>query len=117
MSMAGTLRTKWSDTNFEYRNLTAVEIARDLGYTHLYKILSPVIFHPFPPTDLLALQEMFHKMITEDLNGHEYTSLLNLPDLTALTELESPEMCFPLPFLGDSCVSATCECAVILASR
>lgn len=36
-------------------------------------------------------------MIVEDLNGNWWLDKLVLPDLHALTELEVPEMVFPIP--------------------
>jgi hypothetical protein len=48
-----------------------------------------------------ALQKHFHDLIKADLAEYEYTHFLHLPDLSSLSELEVPEMWFPLPFLGD----------------
>ncbi|OXV11719.1 hypothetical protein Egran_00520 [Elaphomyces granulatus] len=95
-----TLRTRWSDPIFEYHDLTAVEIAQQMGFTQLYEALSPVIRHPIPPTTLIRLQDQFHSIIRNDLSNEDWARYLVLPDLNALTELEHPEMWFPLPFGG-----------------
>lgn len=91
------MRTRYAEPAlFPHVNLTAAEIARDLGYSHLYNILSPLIRHNVPSKALEVLQNRFHELIRDQL-GHEVTSEhLYLPELVPLTELEIPEMWFPL---------------------
>ncbi|KAF3491819.1 uncharacterized protein GIQ15_01336 [Arthroderma uncinatum] len=73
-----TLRTIYADPDeFPYPDLTPIEMARYLSYTHMYSLLQPVIRHNIPDKSLDCLQQRFH-------------------DLILLTELEEPEMRFPV---------------------
>jgi hypothetical protein len=76
--------------------MTAGEIARDLGSSYLYEILAPGIRNGVPCSTLHKLQLAFHTIIHTDLAYFEDTKHLRLPDLTPLTELDVPEMWFPL---------------------
>jgi hypothetical protein len=77
--------------------MTAAEIARDSGFTDLYNVLAPVIYHCVPSTVLATLQTRFHDLIRFDFHEstHELANL-RLPDLVVLTELKVPMMWFPL---------------------
>lgn len=94
----GTLRSRLAD-EFPHPNLTAVEIAQQLGYNHLYGVLSPVIRHPIPRSVLEQLEIRFHQLILADIAFHELSRYVVLPPLDALTELESPEMRFSTAWL------------------
>jgi hypothetical protein len=77
--------------------MTAAEIARELGFTDLYDVLAPVIYHCVPSTVLAMLQTHFHDLIRFDLRGAtQELATLRLPDLAVLTELKMPMMWFPL---------------------
>ena len=81
-----TLQTVW----------TSSEMARFLGFKHLFDVLSPVIHHSVPCATLHKLQQNFHYLIRGDLAGRPDDAHLRLPELELLTELENPEMYFPL---------------------
>lgn len=94
---AGTLRTNWTNPKeFLHRDMTAIEMAREMGYSHLYNILSPIIRHNLPPMALHCLQKQFHDIIRTDLGLQGEANDIRLPELVVLTELEVPEMWFPL---------------------
>lgn len=95
---SGLLRTTWSDENeLPYRNMTAIEMARELGYTQLFDTLAPTIYHCLPNHVLETLQNHFHYLIKIQLHSwpHEYATI-RLPELSVLTELKMPLMWFPL---------------------
>ncbi|KAI7222222.1 hypothetical protein KC333_g1248 [Hortaea werneckii] len=92
-----TIRTNWAEDIFWHRDLTPAEIARVQGFSDLAGELAPTIYHFVPPNVLQILQDGLHSMIVEDLNGDWWLDKLVLPDLHALTELEVPEMVFPIP--------------------
>ncbi|RMY15608.1 hypothetical protein D0868_00778 [Hortaea werneckii] len=92
-----TIRTNWAEDIFCHRDLTPAEIARVQGFSDLAGELAPTIYHFVPPNVLQILQDGLHSMIVEDLNGNWWLDKLVLPDLHALTELEVPEMVFPIP--------------------
>ncbi|GFF36875.1 hypothetical protein IFM46972_05035 [Aspergillus udagawae] len=94
--MLGTLPTNKSKGEGRYEDLTAVEIAREVGYSDLWDILTPVIRHFVPPRVLLDLEEKFHALIHAELAGFAHLEHLRLPQLVVLTELENPEMWFPI---------------------
>ena len=81
--------------------MTAAEIARDSGFSDLYNVLAPVIYHCVPSTVLATLQTHFHGLIRFHLgaSSDELTNL-RLPDLVVLTELRVPMMWFPLKSRG-----------------
>jgi hypothetical protein len=92
-----TLQTVWtSSSELPSRNMTALEMARFLGFKHLFDVLSPVIHHSVPCSTLHKLQQNFHYLIRGDLAGRPEDAHLRLPELELLTELENPEMYFPL---------------------
>ncbi len=76
--------------------MTAVEIAREHGYSHLFELLAPMIRNPVPHHTLERLQQRFHAMIRNDLSGFSNQEHLRLPELIVLTEMATPEMWFPL---------------------
>lgn len=91
------LQTVWtSSAELPFRNMSALEIARSLGSKHLFDVLSPVIRHSIPCATLHKLQQNFHHLIRGDLAGRPENAQLRLPELELLTELENPEMYFPL---------------------
>ncbi|PLN78680.1 hypothetical protein BDW42DRAFT_187228 [Aspergillus taichungensis] len=83
---------------FRCADITAAEIARELGYNDIYSILAPVIRHVLPAATLTLLQTKFDEFLQAELE--ECVTLtrgeMRLPPLAALTELERPEMWFPL---------------------
>ncbi|KIW61705.1 hypothetical protein PV05_01795 [Exophiala xenobiotica] len=91
------LRTLWtSSSELPHKSMTALEMARFLGFRHLYDILSPVLHHTIPHTTLDKLQQNFHDLIRTHLAGLREGANLRLPELELLTELKNPEMYFPL---------------------
>ncbi|KAI9651883.1 MAG: hypothetical protein M1829_002119 [Trizodia sp. TS-e1964] len=94
-----TLRTKWN-SEFLYVDMTALDLAQELGYKALYSILSPVIRNTVPKKTLDALQEKFHHLIVSDISPRQ--EHLYLPVLEVLTEMEVPQMWFPVKFLTNS---------------
>ncbi|RMY83816.1 hypothetical protein D0862_11592, partial [Hortaea werneckii] len=78
------------------RPYTSRDSARS-GFSDLVGELALTICHFVPPEVLQILQDGLHSMIVEDLNGSWWLDKLVLPDLHALTELEVPEMVFPIP--------------------
>ncbi|OXN04993.1 hypothetical protein CDV58_05629 [Aspergillus fumigatus] len=91
-----TLPTKKTKGEFRYQDLTAVEIARELGYSDLWEILTPVIRHFVPARILMNLEQKFHELIHAELAGFAHLKYLRLPQLVVLTELENPQMWFPI---------------------
>lgn len=79
-------------------DLTAIVIARRLGYDDIYSILAPVIRHALPAATLTFLQARFHELLWAELEDCGPLPLggIRLPPLAALTELERPEVWFPL---------------------
>jgi hypothetical protein len=96
--LAGLLRTVRTDpAELPYGDMTAAEIARDSGFTELYNVLAPVIYHCIPSAVLATLQTRFHERIRLDLRDSTgELANLRLPDLVVLTELKEPMMWFPL---------------------
>ena len=82
---------------FCHRDLTPAEIARVLGFSDLASELAPTVYHFVPPKLLQSLQDSLWSIIREDLRGNWWLDKLVMPDLHALTELELPEMVFPIP--------------------
>lgn len=76
--------------------MTPLDLAQELGYQPLYNILSPVIRQTVPTKTLYALQKKFHYLIWNDLNHRQ--EHLYLPVLEVLTEMEVPQMWFPVKF-------------------
>ncbi len=97
ISLVGTLRTLWTDAQeFSHPDLTPIEMARELGYSHMFDVLSPVVRHNIPPKTLDSLQQKLHGLIARDLESRDEGKHLWLPELVVLTELELPEMWFPI---------------------
>jgi hypothetical protein len=91
------LRTLWtSSSELPHKSMTALEMARFLGFRHLYDVLSPVLHHTIPHATLDKLQQKFHELIRGHLAGLRDGANLRLPELELLTELQNPEMYFPL---------------------
>ncbi|KAI7475245.1 hypothetical protein KC351_g10211 [Hortaea werneckii] len=100
MTAAGamkTIRTNWAEDMFCHHDLTPAEIARVLGFSDLASELAPTVYHFVPPKLLQSLQDSLWSIIREDLRGNWWLDKLVMPDLHALTELEVPEMVFPIP--------------------
>ncbi|KAJ5869089.1 hypothetical protein N7455_004030, partial [Penicillium solitum] len=93
-----TLPTGQTKGEFQFSDLTASEIARELGYDDIYSILAPVVRHALPAATLTFLQAKFHELLWAELEdcGPFPLGGIRLPPLAALTELERPEMWFPL---------------------
>jgi hypothetical protein len=96
MVFIGTIPT--AQTKFRYQDLTPVEIARDLGYTSIIPILEPRIRNFIPARVILGLQKHFHELLRTELESlvPGLSTSLRLPVLSALTELDTPEMWFPV---------------------
>ncbi|MCJ1366037.1 hypothetical protein MMC16_005162 [Acarospora aff. strigata] len=92
-----TLRTAWTD-EFSYKDMTPLELAQDLGYQSLYNVLSPIIRQAVPAQTLGVLQHKFHELIRNDLRDRVEIEHIYLPVLVVLTELEVPQMWFPVKF-------------------
>jgi hypothetical protein len=98
-----TLRTSNTNPmNFVDRDVTALEIAQEHGWTDLFEILCPIIRNTVPHSTLEKLQGSFHNMIWDDLDSFPNQRHLRLPELASLTEMELPEMWFPLKALDQS---------------
>jgi hypothetical protein len=82
--------------------MTALEIAQALGFRHLYQILAPVVHHAVPHAILQKLQEKLHLLIQLETADRDDCQRLRLPELEVLTELEVPEMSFPLSSTDDT---------------
>ena len=74
-----------------------LDIALRNGFTHLTALLTPVIHNPVPTDLLAALQQHFHEVIRGRVAHLVDAEQLRLPELDVLTELEKPEMWFPVP--------------------
>lgn len=95
-----TLRTNWTDANeLLYVDLCALEIAQEHGYSHLLEILEPRIKNLVPHSALDKVQSAFHQLIKSDLTTFANQEHLRLPELAMLTDMEIPEMWFPLKSL------------------
>jgi hypothetical protein len=77
-------------------DVTPLELAYDLGETHLHEILCPVIRNPVPKTIIAKLQQSFHELIKEEAGDLVDTSKLCLPLLEPLTELKNEAVWFPI---------------------
>ena len=78
--------------------MTPLELAQDLGYQSLYNVLSPIIRQAVPAQTLGVLQHKFHELIRNDLRDRVEIEHIYLPVLVVLTELEVPQMWFPVKF-------------------
>jgi hypothetical protein len=76
--------------------MTPLEVAQDLGYESLYPILALVIRQPVPARVLNHLEQQFHNLIQSGLKDHAGLKHIYLPVLKVLTELELPQMWFPV---------------------
>ncbi|KAI9717673.1 MAG: hypothetical protein M1812_004618 [Candelaria pacifica] len=78
-------------------DITPLEMAQKYGHTHLFDILAPVIRHTIPLKVMLGLQENLHNKIWKSIDEQERGHFkLRLPDISVLTELEVPDMWFPI---------------------
>jgi len=79
-------------------DFTPLDIARDFGWAHLYEILSPIIRHTIPERIIHALENRLYTLIREEVGeailAQERTIL---PSLSVLTEMDRPELMFPIP--------------------
>lgn len=92
---SGTLRTRTSE--YDYPDMTALELARLFGYTHMYDILSPIVRHAIPHKTLKLVQQQFHTLIKHELSPQTVDEQhIRLPELEVLTELDGGPMWFPL---------------------
>lgn len=85
--------------------MNPLELARELGFTYLYDILSPVIRNPLPLRILETLEEHFHNIIRCDLGDRVTDERMYLPVLEVLTEIGNETMWFPVKFTYSSAVS------------
>jgi hypothetical protein len=74
-----------------------LDIALRGGHTHLTGLLTPVVRHPVPTDVLHALQEHFHGVVRGRASHLVDEQRLRLPELDVLTELDAPDMWFPVP--------------------
>ncbi|KAI9697798.1 MAG: hypothetical protein M1836_004474 [Candelina mexicana] len=78
-------------------DITPLEMAQKHGHTHLFDILAPVIRHTIPLKVMLSLQENLHSRMWKSMDEEEKAHFkLRLPDISVLTELEVPDMWFPV---------------------
>ncbi|KAH8703273.1 hypothetical protein BGW36DRAFT_403710 [Talaromyces proteolyticus] len=97
------IRTFWTDDGeFPFKNMTPLEMARSLGLSHLFEVLSPVIRHNIPSEILQILEENFHGLIRADLGNLILAKTLRLPKLIVLIELNTPQMWFPVKLASNS---------------
>ncbi|KAL4742694.1 hypothetical protein BDV11DRAFT_180442 [Aspergillus similis] len=96
-----TLSTGQTWGEFQYADLTPAEIAQELGYDDIYGILAPVVRHVVPARTQTLLQAKFNELLLSELADRVQlpAGCIRFPPLSALTELEHPEMWFPLGFL------------------
>jgi hypothetical protein len=76
--------------------MTALEIAREMGYHGLFDLLAPVIRHPLPPATVDRLQQQLNYLLKDLINDEPLFRQLRVPELSVLTELENPVMWFPV---------------------
>lgn len=79
------------------KGLRAVDIAERRSHRHLVEILRPVPVHPVPDAVLEPLQRQLHLLIRGRAPGLVTEHQLRLPELGPLTELDPPQMRFPVP--------------------
>ncbi|KAL4812735.1 hypothetical protein BDW67DRAFT_188418 [Aspergillus spinulosporus] len=96
-----TLPTGQTRGEFQYADLTPAEIAQVLGYDDIYGILAPVVRHVVPARTQTLLQAKFNEHLLSELADRAQlpAGCIRFPPLSALTELEHPEMWFPIGFL------------------
>ena len=82
------------------KDMTPLDLARSVGYEHLYEVLSPVSRHTILPSTILALQQQLHLLIRHEAKADDRLRYLRLPDLTVLLESEVMEMWFPMTALS-----------------
>ncbi len=99
----GTLRTRWTD--YYCKDVTALELAREFGFSYLYDVLAPVIRNPIPFAVLMRLQGQFHNIIHRDLGDRVGKERIYLPQLEVLTEIGNEPMWFPVKFASAAAVS------------
>lgn len=104
-ALAGTLRTARTseDDPLSYWDMTAAEIAREMGYQDLLDILAPVVRHCLPAETLRHLQQQLHGLLKDLISNDSLLLQLQLPELVVLTELENPVMWFPVYSAGIRC--------------
>ncbi|KAK3361499.1 hypothetical protein B0T24DRAFT_684538 [Lasiosphaeria ovina] len=93
-----TLRTLW--TEFDWDNMSALELALHLDVCHLIPVLRPVIHMPIPKQTLQLLEKHFHDLIQHELGNAIHDAMLHLPELEVLTEFEPTPTWFPIR-IGD----------------
>lgn len=69
---------------------TPLDIAKDLGWTHLYSLLTPVIHHPIPPLVLIGLQKQLDDVFATIFPGAMKNFLV--PQVEILTELQDSQL-------------------------
>ncbi|CBF71411.1 hypothetical protein AN6763.2 [Aspergillus nidulans FGSC A4] len=96
-----TLPTGQTWGEFQYADLTPAEIAHVLGYDDIYGILAPVVRHVVPVRTQTYLQAKFNELLLSELEDCAQlpAGCIRFPPLSVLTELEHPEIWFPLGFL------------------
>lgn len=85
-------------------DMTPLELARELGFSYLFDILSPVIRNPVPLGTLMGLQERFHNIIRSDLGDRVEDERIYLPVLEVLTEIGDEAIWFPVKFTFSAAV-------------
>lgn len=95
--------------------MTASEIAREMGYHDLFDILAPVIRHNVPLATMGRLQDRLHSLVENMIGDKSLLQQLRLPELSVLTELESPVIWFPV-HVGGVRAWVCCLCDIPKAS-
>lgn len=100
-SLKGTILTGKIHDEPRLSDRSAFEIARELKYNDICTILAPVPIHELSAYTMSLLEVEFHNLLRSELQGCGSfpPGGVRLPSVAALTELEYPEMWFPLEFL------------------
>ncbi|EXJ65398.1 hypothetical protein A1O7_01739 [Cladophialophora yegresii CBS 114405] len=88
--------TRW--TRYSCMDMTALELAREFGFSYLYHVLAPVIRNPVPFVILTRLQDQFHDIVRKDLGARVIEERMYLPQLEVLTEMGNEPMWYPVKF-------------------
>jgi hypothetical protein len=101
MFVTGTLRTRKTDEYMPYTDMTPAEIASELGYSYLERLLAPVIRHYLSSNVIENLQAQLNNFLGKELGNQVKWFNLSLPDISVLTELDNPELAVRTPSTPD----------------
>ena len=76
------------------RMQTALDVAKESGWAHLYSLLMPVVHHTLPASILLGLQDQLNQLYAAVFPGA--TEYHVVPQVEILTELKDPQLFVPL---------------------